>query len=344
MNWRTQAALIALAGGLAATPAAAQQRLVINSFGGMYEEAHRQYVIEPFERLYNVQIDVVTAYSADAMAQLRAQRENPQFDVIHFSGGQEVAAAAEGLLVPIRPDQLTHYDEMYPFAIEGLELGAGPVYSVAVVGIIYNTEEVETPPTSWEDLFDPDLAEYVTLTDFANTYGLFGILMLNQVRGGSLDDIQPGLDAARELLDGGAQIVTSSPEIQAAFAQGTAYLAPYAQDYAHTLQAAGLPVAFALPEEGAPASFLTVNAVAGRPNTELAIAFVDFSIRAEAQAGWAEALRYSPTNSTVELSPEVAAQVTYGDEAVAGLFRFDPTVVNERRSEWTDAWNRLIAR
>lgn len=327
-----------------AATASAQETLVINSFGGAYEEAHRRLVIEPFEEMHNVEIEVVTAYSADALAQLRAQAENPQFDVIHFSGGQEVAAAQEGLLAPISPDQLTHYGEMYPFAVDGIEQGEGPVYSIAALGLLYNTDEIDDAPTSWTDLLNADYAGAVTIADISNTYGLLTMLMLNQVGGGDLSDIQPGLDTVTELLDNDALIISSSPEMQQAFATGGTVIAAYAQDYAFTLQEAGLPVAFVQPSEGVPAIYITANAVAGRPNTDLAIAFIDFSLRAEAQAGWAEALRYSPTNATVELSDEVAGAVLYGEDAVAGLVSFDPTTVNDSRPDWTDAWNRTIAR
>ena len=340
MTRTTKTILTAIAVSLVGGPLAAQETFVINSFGGAYEEAHRRLVIEPFEQMYNVEVEVVTAYSADALAQLRAQADNPQFDVIHFSGGQEVTAAAEGLLAPIMPDQLSHYDELYPFAVEGIESGQGPVYSVAVLGLL---GDGEVAPTSWNDLFTADNGEDVAIADISNTYGLLTLLMLNQIRGGSLDDIQPGLDAVTELLDGGAQILSSSPEFQQAFAQGATSLAAYAQDYAYTLQQAGLPISFVQPAEGSPGIYITANVVAGRPNEELARAFVDMSISAAAQAGWAEALRYSPTNRTVELPVDLAGQVVFGDEAAANLVRFDPVVVNDRRSDWTDAWNRAIA-
>jgi len=323
--------------------AAAQEKLVINSFGGAYEEAHRRLVIEPFEAMHDVEIEVVTAYSADALAQLRAQAESPQFDVIHFSGGQEVIAAEEGLLEPIAPEALTHYDELYPFAVEGLAEGRGPVYSAAAVGLLYNTEEIAEPPASWEDLFNPDHAGVVAIADISNTYGLLALLMLNQARGGDLGDIQPGLDAVADMLVTDALIVSTSPEMQQAFATGGIILAAYAQDYAYTLRQAGLPVAFVQPQEGVAGVYITANVVAGRPNTELATQFVDFSLRAEAQVGWAEALRYSPTNATAELPPEVAADVLYGEEAIAGLVRFDPETINDQRPAWTDAWNRMVA-
>lgn len=336
--------VLAAIAALVAGQATAQTRLVINSFGGAYEEAHRRLVIEPFEQMHGVEIEVVTLYSADALAQLRAQAAAPQFDVIHFSGGQEVIAAAEGLLAPILPSELTNHAAMYPFAVEGIEKGHGPVYSFAIAGLLYDTNAFPQAPTSWNALFDAEDGDGVVIADISNTYGLLTLLMLNQVRGGDIADVTPGVEAVQELLENGAVIVSSSPELQTAFAQGGATLAAYAQDYAFTLQKAGLPVGFAQPDEGSPAFFITANVVANRPNIDLAKKFVDFSIRPEAQAGWAEAMRYSPSNRAAILPEEIAGALVYGEEAASRVMRFDPEVVNAERPAWTDAWNRAIAR
>lgn len=230
---------------LAAGHAAAQDNtLRINSFGGAYETAHRKCVITPFEKETGAHVQVVTAYSADAFAQLRAQKNAPQFDVINFSGGQEIVAAAEGLLSPVDPKKLVNAADLYDFAKAGLAKGEGPAYSVAAIGMIYNQNSMRTPPASWKELMNPKLTPHLVLTDISNGYGMLGFLMLNKVEGGDLSNIQPGLNAVKKLLDGGATIVSTSPEIQQEFAQNAAWLAAYASDYAYTLTKANLPVKF----------------------------------------------------------------------------------------------------
>lgn len=329
---------------LTAGAALAQDKtLTINSFGGAYEEAHRKCVIAPFEQETGAKVQIVTAYSADAFAQLRAQKDAPQFDVIHFSGGQEIVGAAEGLLAPIDAAKLSNAGDLYDFAKANLAKGEGPAYSIAAIGLVYSSEKTPKAPTSWKDLLDPAIGEHLVLTDISNGYGMLGFLMLNQVQGGDLNNIQPGLDAVKQLIDGGAIIVSKSPEIQQEFAQNDAWVAPYASDYAYTLRAAGLPAKFVQGAEGTPASYITANLVANRPNTELALKFIDVSISAPAQACFAEALRYTPTNSKVELSPEVAADVAYGAESVKGLIRFDPATIEANRAAWVEAWKKTIA-
>lgn len=325
------------------TALAQDNTLTINSFGGAYEEAHRKCIITPFEAETGASVQIVTAYSADAFAQLRAQKDAPQFDVIHFSGGQEIVGAAEGLLSPIDETKLTNAGALYDFAKANLAKGEGPAYSIAAIGLVYNSETSPKAPTRWADLLDPVFGEHLVLTDISNGYGMLGFLMLNQVQGGDLTNIQPGLDAVKQLLAAGAIVVSTSPEIQQEFAQNDAWVAPYASDYAFTLRNAGLPAKFVQGEEGTPASYITANLVAGRPNQELALKFIDMTISKSAQECFAEALRYSPTNSTAELAPEVAADVAYGETGVQGLLRFDPAVIEANRSAWVEEWNKAIA-
>ena len=337
---------LAAAVTLVAGSAVAQERLVINSFGGAYEEAHRRLVIEPFEKMHNVEIEVVTLYSADALAQLRAQAASPQFDVIHFSGGQEVVAAEEGLLAPIEPSELTNHAALYPFAVEGIEKGQGPVYSFAIAGLIYDTNAYPEAPTSWDALFEAEDGEGVVIADITNTYGLLTLLKLNEVRGGDLSDMTPGLEAISELLDNGAQIVSSSPELQTAFAQGGATLAAYAQDYAFTLQNAGLPVGFAQPVEGSPAFFITANVVANRPKHRASRRSSSTSPdprRGAGRLGGGDAFT-RPRTGRSSFRPRWRGALVFGEEAASRVQRFDPDTVNALRPEWTDAWNRAIAR
>ena len=344
LNRLTKLAAGLLLASAVAAPAMAQQKLVINSYGGAYEQIHRRLIIEPFEKANNVQVQVITAYSADALAQVRAQKAAPQFDVIHFSGGQEVVAAREGLIAPMKIEDLPMSGkDLYPFATSGLARGEGPVHAVAALGLLYNTAKAPKKPTKWADLWDPAFKDHILLTDLSNSYGLLGFLMMNKVKGGDIKTPDAGFDAVKGLL-GSSIVVATSPEIQQNFAQNDAWIAPYAQDYAFTLRKAGLPIEFVQGEEGTPAVYLTANLVANRPNQDMAKKFIDFSLSAEVQAGWARELRYSPTNKATKLDDAVGKEVIYGEKAVAGLLRFDPVEVDGARASLIERWKKLIAK
>ncbi|NNM74019.1 ABC transporter substrate-binding protein [Enterovirga sp. DB1703] len=331
-----------LLAGMSSSAVAQRATLTVNSWGGAYEKLHKQLIFEPFEKANNVKINVVTVYSADTLAQLRAQKAAPQYDVVHFSGGQEVVAAREGLIAPINAEELPNAANLYPFAKEGMSRGEGPVHLVTAIGLLYNEKKVKNPPKSWKDLWKPEYGDHLVLTDLSNSYGLLGFLMMNKVWGGSIENTKPGLDKVRELLDR-STIISSSPEIQQNFAQNDAWVAAFSQDYAHVVRQGGQPVKFVMAEEGTPAVFFTANLVAGRPNQALAKKLIDFSLSPEVQAAFAREMRYSPTNRLAKLDPAVASEVVYGD-AVNGLVRFDPAQVDANRTALVESWKKLIAR
>lgn len=326
----------------ATTGVFAQQTLVVNSWGGPYEKLHKELVFEPFEKANNVKIKVVTLYSADTLAQLRAQKAAPQYDVVHFSGGQEVIAAREGLLAPIKPAELSNAKDLYPFATEGMARGEGPVHLVTAVGLLFNEKKVPKAPTSWKDLWDNAYGDHLVLTDLSNSFGLLGFLMMNQVWGGSIENTKPGLQKMGELLNRSV-IINSSPEVQQNFAQNDAWVAPFAQDYAHVIRKSGQPVKFVMAREGTPAVYFTANVVANRPNQALAKKLIDFELSPEVQAAFAREMRYSPTNRKTQLTHDVASEVVYGD-AVRSLVRFDPVAIDKIRNGLVEDWKKLIAK
>ena len=322
----------------------AGETLVVTSFGGDWEAAFIEAVVEPFEEETGAKVELITLYSADALAQVTAQKASPQIDVVHFSGGQEFTAAQDGLIAPIAAADLSESGDLIDIATAGLERGEGPVIQLAPIGLVYNTESGAPVPTSWLDLFDEEYAGHVALTDFSNTYGVLSMLRVADALGGGIDDPSQAIDDLGELASSGdAIVVPTSPDLQTAFAQRDTWLAPYAMDYAGTLQDAGLPVEFIVPDEGVTASLITANVVEGRENPELATLFIDFELRPEAQAAFAENMRYSPVNLKAELSGDTADAVLTGDE-LDSVVVYAPGEIAADRPAWTDEWNALITR
>lgn len=322
----------------------AGETIVVTSFGGDWEKAFIEAVVDPFEEETGAKVELITLYSADALAQVTAQKASPQIDVVHFSGGQEFTAAQDGLIAPIAADELSESGDLIDLATAGLERGEGPVIQLAPIGLVYNTEADAPAPTSWLDLFDEAYAGHVALTDFSNTYGVLSMLRVADALGGGIDDPSQAIaDLGALASSGDAIVVPTSPDLQTAFAQRATWIAPYAMDYAGTLQDAGLPVEFIVPEEGATASLITANVVEGRDNPDLAKLFIDFELRPEAQTVFAENMRYSPVNTKAELSGDAADAVLTGDE-LDNVVVYAPGDIAADRQSWTDEWNALITK
>lgn len=50
--------------------------------GGTLAKAFRKNVVEPFEQQHRARVNVVTGLTMENLAKLRAQKDNPQIDVV----------------------------------------------------------------------------------------------------------------------------------------------------------------------------------------------------------------------------------------------------------------------
>lgn len=104
----------------------------------------------------------------------------------------------------------------------------------------------------------------------------------------------------------------------------------------------GIPVDFVYPKEGAA---LTMNCAVipkNSKNADLAKIFINYHLSQACQEGYAEVLKYGPTNSTVTLPDDLAAKVVYGPDDVAKLVALDNQWVSENEAAWTEKWNTMI--
>ncbi len=317
-------------------------KLVVTSFGGDYEKAQMEYLVKPFEKEYNAEVQVVTLYSADALVRLRAEKNAPTLDVVQFSGGQEVQAAKEGLIMKVDPSILTNMDDLYPTALN--KDGYAPSNAFDALGIIYNENKITKAPTSWNDLWNPEYSGHVGLVDITNTFGLQFAVMNARLAGGDENNMQPGFDKIKTLMPNTAAVVASTPEVGNMFAQEEAWIAPYDSGYAFNFRKQGQPIKFVSPEEGAMAVFINAQVVEGSKNAKLAQEFVNYMLRPEVQKAFAEQTGFAPTNKTVQLPDDLAAVIPYGDKAVNNLIPLNWEVVNKNREQWTETWNKLISK
>jgi putative spermidine/putrescine transport system substrate-binding protein len=349
MKRRLALTAIALAVGAAASLSACSpgsssaSELVVTTFGGEWQKNFTEAVVKPFEKENNVTIKQVTLYSSDALAQLQAQKSSPQMDVVFFSGGQEAVAAKDGLLTPIDASALTNAPDLISQATTGLAGGQGPVVQITPMGLLYRSDKVDEP-TSWNDPFNPEYRQHVAFTDLSNSYGTLGMLMINNARGGTIDNVTPGIDAIGQSARAGDSIITkTSSDLQQAFAARDIWMAPYSQDYAETLRKAGQPVGFAIPKEGTTGSFITANLVAGRSNTDLATKFIDYALSAGAQEKFVSGMAYSPVNTKAVVPADMQSKILAGP-TLDKLVRFDPAQLTGNSAAWQQQWQEQITR
>lgn len=331
--------------GLAfAAPAAADGSMTVAWYGGNWGDAFQTCIAEPFTAATGTTVNVEIGTSTTTLAKLQQQAGAPTIDVAFLDGGISELAQAAGVLAPI---DLSAIDNAANLEDGAAYRDGADVFAVSAgyysVGIAYNTQEIPEAPTSWDVLWDEAYAGAVTIPSPANSAGVPMLLFFNDVLNGGADDITPTLAKLRELDV--AMYFDSSGAASNAFQSGEVVLGAHFNVGAWGLADSGLPVGFAVPKEGVWATDARLHVVKGAPNPEAATAFIDQATSTASAACLAEKLHLGPAVKGVELTPDVARKLPWGEGGSRDSLRLsDWSKVNAARAELTDRWNREVAR
>jgi putative spermidine/putrescine transport system substrate-binding protein len=137
-------------------------------------------------------------------------------------------------------------------------------------------------------------------------------------------------------------ILSGVDETNLAFQQGDVWFAPQIHGLVETYKAEGGKVEFVIPQEGAPLAMNAAAITTNSSNVDLAEIFINYHLSQGCQEAYASELYYAPTNRTVELSPDLASKMPYGEEQVGQLLMLDYATMTANQDEWVDRWNREI--
>lgn len=109
---------LAAGGATALTPilphrAAAQQRMTVSVFAGVWEKAMREVYVPCFKKdVPNVEIDLLTGNETDWIAKIQANRERPPIQVMIAGIVHSLNAKRLGLLEKIDPSKIPHLKDL----------------------------------------------------------------------------------------------------------------------------------------------------------------------------------------------------------------------------------------
>jgi putative spermidine/putrescine transport system substrate-binding protein len=198
-NLRVVVAAAAVVGLGFAAPLSAEE-LVVGSFGGSFADNLKTCHVAAFEKATGATVSLKLGNSSQFAAALRAAAGNPDMDIVYIDNSLAAQAHNEGLTQTIDRAKLKSAPDILPSA-----WGKDDSYVVAMVSattLVYNPKLVKTPPTSWLDLADPAYAGKYAIGDISGTAGLQFLLELNKLKGGTLEDITPGIDAIKPIAQG----------------------------------------------------------------------------------------------------------------------------------------------
>src|SRR5260370_19175748 len=131
---------------------ASGEELVVATFGGTFVDNSKK-CHAAVEKATGSTVKYVLGSSVQTMAKLRAAGARAELDVAYMDSQIVKQAKAEGLLQPLEPARIEHWDDLYDASRDKDGYWVSMMFAGTI--ITYNTNLVKTPPTSWADLWNP---------------------------------------------------------------------------------------------------------------------------------------------------------------------------------------------
>ena len=325
----------------ACATAASSQELVVGTFGGSFADNVKACHVAAFEKATGATVSLKLGNSSQFAAAIRATAGKPDMDIVYIDNSLAAQVHGEKLAETIDRRKLANAGDVIPTA-----WGRDDSYVVAMVSataLVYNPKMVTSPPTSWLDIADPAYAGKYAIGDISGTSGLHYLLALNKLKGGTLENIDPGIEAIKPIAKGSAGLYTQADQLLSLFERGEIAIAPWYPDRAGVAIDRGLSLAVAYPKEGAVGILPAVVIPKGTAKAELAHRFLDQVLSADGQGCFSERAYIGAVNTKVKLSEKVQKIVPNGESLEKAWF-VDPEVIARNTATWTRRWQREVAR
>ncbi|QIK57892.1 ABC transporter substrate-binding protein [Erysipelothrix sp. HDW6A] len=321
-----------------------EQKTLIISTWGLSEDILIEDVYGPFEKEFNVKVQLDTGTTAERYAKLKND-PNSTVDVIELSQKAAADGYADDLFEKIDYSKIPNAEKLIQGAKDLTKSGYGPAYTINSIGIIYNPETSPIEIKEWKDLWSPELKGQIALPDIVSTFGPAVVSMASDVKGVDLasDGGKAGLAALEELKPNVVKTYSKSSDLALMFASGEISAAIVGDFGYPVIKKSNEAVKYVIPESGTYANFNTLDINKNSKNKDLAYKFINFRLGLELQTKNAspKTLNEAPVNSEVVLSGADAENKTYGDVA-ARAKALDFSIINPLMSDWIDQYNRIM--
>lgn len=315
------------------------ETLVVQVWGGTYEETMRNDVIPKFEEETGATVEVVSG--AAPLSQLATEGDNASIDVLSLDCNEVVQGTKMDVLETLDFDNLENSGDLYD---EAFMYDNAVVTNWGVYGIVYRKDLVETEPASWEDLWDSAYeGGKIGVIDYSMGGGPEFADAIARTQGSEITDKDNWDNLFTKLASLKPNIGiygSQHADIESMLTSGEIVMSVETNGRAINLLQEGYDIGFCMPEEGAPAMTSLAGIAKGSTQKELAYLFVNELLSTDVQQAYAEKNHYAPSNSKTVVDEELASMMPYGQEQVSNLTYMDYAAYEEVQSEFIERWNR----
>src|ERR1700744_1133803 len=331
------------AGAGAATFLASQPRfaraegsqVVVGTWGGDYGQLLSDLVDKPLLAPKGVEVlqDVANADPRKTKLLAERQSRSGSMDVACLSDSDHYLVAGTDAFETVDATKVPRLGKRFP-ALR-TDTAIPHIYSAQV--ILYNVNQVKTPPTSWADLWDPKWKGRVGLADILYPNNT---LLAALARGGSVSNYDPGEKMLMQLRSLDAKIYPSNEALAAALKSEEVWLTSMWLARVCMWNNSGIPLSHVVPKEGAVSIVFEASVPRNARNKDGGFNYLEAMLDPKAQVAFADKMGYVPTVSDAVLPEDLAAQVSLSEADRDRLLKPDYKYLTDRSQRTLDFWNK----
>jgi putative spermidine/putrescine transport system substrate-binding protein len=215
-------------------------------------------------------------------------------------------------------------------------------FSIAPVGLMYNTKLVNPPPTSWTDMWSPRFRGKLTTIRYA--WYMNGLVIGARLNGGSEKSIDAGFKLWADHADQFVAFANSNVDARDLVVRGDAWMVAMFGGNVEQWKRDGAPVEFAIPREGLIAFplFLVVAKGVTPAQKKIAESVINTILADRWLARWAELTFYVPTTTTSVVPASLRGLKMYDPAENARAIQFDWATITSNERQWRERWDKEV--
>jgi putative spermidine/putrescine transport system substrate-binding protein len=336
--------LLAIAGGApwvtTTARAAGTLNVVLNQ--GLFAKLWIDELHPLFEKETGAKVNVQQSVTANMLAMLRTQADNPP-DLLQFSEAGVFLAAEQGLLRQHNVKNIPNFATMRPSFQLADNFSAGVVDAMHT--LYYNTNQVKTAPKSWAEMWAAPAKGRIALPPIGWNSGVRMVTTAAQIATGKpLKDAQYDLEAGvrhlARLKEQGAVVYSAAPQAIQMLQTGQTPLVPFYGIFINPVVEKGAPIAPAtMLSEGKHGEIVGLNMATKAKNVELAERYVHLSLSKEFSEKIDSVLRATAPHRDVGQSARTRELLGPADNITYADWKF----LSKNRPKLTEMWNAVFA-
>ena len=193
LRWLAATAVAAI--GLAASPLHAQDKLVVDIWGGNFRDGANEAIAKEFTKRTGMPVEFITGGTLDRLTKAKVNKGHPESDITFTTSHVGYLYLTAGLFEKLDMSKLPNAKELFPVAIRS-------PYHIGLYSYVYTPAfRTDLMPAgydikSWRDLWAPEVKGKLGLPDFDPSHIIVVAAFLS---GGSAQNWKVGIPLLEKL-------------------------------------------------------------------------------------------------------------------------------------------------